>query len=101
MGDEIEKVISVKDEDVLLKQQTLILLQQEIDYLINNDFNKLVQVLYQIDISEKKLNALLQQNPQADASKIIAVLVIERQLQKIKTRQQFTRKSDNSSEERW
>ena len=73
-----------------------------INNLIKNDFEKLVSYLYRIDVSEPKLKSLLQQNPQEDAGNIIAALIIERQEQKIKTRQQFSQRDDNvQEEEKW
>jgi hypothetical protein len=62
------------------------LLAERINYLIINDFNLLVQALYRIDVNEKKLQLLLKENDKSDAGNIIAALVIERQMQKIKSR---------------
>jgi hypothetical protein len=77
-------------------------LSVHINQLIQSDFEKLVSLLYRIDISEPKLKLLLQQNPGEDAGKIIAELIIERQLQKIKSRQQFSKRDNNiSDEEKW
>ena len=45
---------------------------------IQHDFNKLVQLLYRIDVSEEKLKYILQLNPNEDAAKLIAVVIIER-----------------------
>ncbi len=45
---------------------------------INHDFNKLVQLLYRIDVSENKLKTILQSNPTEDAAKLIATVIIER-----------------------
>ena len=56
--------------------------------LIQHDFAKLLALLYRIDISEKKLRILLKENPGEDAGKIIADLVRERLLQKIRTREE-------------
>ena len=73
-----------------------------INGLIQNHFEKLVSLLYRIDVSEAKIKTLLQQQTGEDAAKIIAALIIERQLQKIKTRQQFNRRDDNFNEaEKW
>lgn len=70
--------------------------------LIQNNFDKLIMLLYRIDVSEQKLKQLLQQQPQQDAGKMIARLIIERQLQKIKSRQQFSPRGDDfTSEEKW
>ena len=72
-----------------------------INHLIDRDFQHLVLILYRIDVSEKKLRGLLNENPTSDAGSMIADLIIERQLQKIKTRQAFKSNEKDSSEERW
>ena len=70
--------------------------------LIKNDFDKLITYLYRIDVNEQKLKSLLQENPGEDAGNIIATLIIERQQQKIKTRQQFSQSNDKfDEEEKW
>ena len=72
-----------------------------INHLLLHDFNSLVQILYRVDVSEKKLKELLQQNQQTDAAVIIADLLIERQEQKLKTRESFRQDNDISGEEKW
>ncbi len=73
-----------------------------VNELIQTDFQKLIMLLYRIDVSELKLKQLLQLQPQENAGDIIAALVIERQLQKIKTRQQFRQQNDLfDEEEKW
>lgn len=64
-------------------------LHAAVNRLIVHDFPKLVAVLYRLDVSEKKLKQVLQAKPQTDAAEIIALLIVERVLQKIKTRRQF------------
>ncbi len=77
-------------------------LAEKINALIKDDFNLLIQILYRIDVNEARLKQVLKDNPNEDAGKIIAALLIERQLQKINTREQFKRKNDNfSDEEKW
>lgn len=74
----------------------------QVNHLIQADFNRLISSLYRLDVSETKIKNLLQQNPGADAAVIITDLIIERQLQKIKSRRQFSRRDDNINEEdRW
>lgn len=70
------------------------------DLLLHN-FNKLVQLLYRIDVSEQKLKTLLHENPQTDAAVIITDLIIKRQEEKIKARQSFKPNRDISEEEKW
>ena len=78
------------------------LLGQNVNDLIVNDFQKLVSLLYRIDINEARLKGLLKEENHEDAGKVIADLIIERQLQKIKTRQQFKQKDENISDaEKW
>jgi hypothetical protein len=71
-----------------------------INYLINHDFEKLVRILYTIDIPEKALKEKLQ-DQKADAGAVIAAMIIQRQLQKIKTRAQFKTGDDIPEEEKW
>lgn len=77
-------------------------LAQYLNHLIKNDFDKLLNYLYRIDVSEQKLKSLLQQQPQEDAGNIISSLIIDRQLQKIETRKKFNQQSkDFGEEEKW
>ena len=78
------------------------LLEKKINYLIINNFNKLIYLLYRADINETKLNKLLADNKKENAGKIIAALFVERQMQKIKSREE-NKMTDNdfNEEERW
>ena|SRR5450432_1788741 len=73
-----------------------------INQLINQDFQQLVMLLYKVDVNERKLRNVLRENKKDDAGDMIAELIIERQLQKIKTRREFSKKNDDdSAEEKW
>lgn len=72
-----------------------------VNELINHDFDKLVQLLYRIDVDEKKLRYLLQQAKGEGAAPMIAQLIIDRQKQKAAYRQQQKPPDDISDEERW
>ena len=77
-------------------------LQALVNDMIKTDFQKLVNVLYRVDVNERKLKYLLQENVGEDAAVIIADLIIERQMEKIKARREFTRQDDDiSDEEKW
>jgi hypothetical protein len=77
-------------------------LTERINYLIVNDFNKLIYILYRADINEAKLNKLLADNKKQDAGKIIAALFIQRQLEKIKSREENKMNTTGfEEEERW
>ncbi|MGH2565124.1 MAG: hypothetical protein ACRDE5_11460 [Ginsengibacter sp.] len=72
-----------------------------INELIKNDFPSLIQLLYRIDVEEKKLKKLLQDNPGSDAATIIADIIIKRQIQKVITKKQFKAKDNPSREGEW
>jgi hypothetical protein len=73
-----------------------------INQLIESDFQKLVSLLYRVDINEAKLKYLLQENRGENAGNIIAEMIMERQLQKIQSRQQYRQKDAGADEaERW
>lgn len=97
----LQELEAVKEKDAVtnnLRQK----LSGHINDLINSDFEKLVQLLYRLDIDEKKLKKVLQDNPGQNAGEMISDLIIERQLQKIKSRQQFKqRKEDIDENEKW
>ena len=78
------------------------MLAAHINELIVHQFDRLVSLLYRIDISESKLKQLLASNPSTDAGVVIADLIIKRQVQKIKSREQFRNRDNNiSEEEKW
>lgn len=68
------------------------ILMQRIEELAEKDMEKLLWILYRIDVSEKKLHQVMQQTAPADFSGTLADLIIERQIQKINTRRQFGEK---------
>ena len=72
-----------------------------IDHLIVSDFSKLVFILYRLDISESKLQALITQPSDKTAGEIISQMIIERQLQKIESKKENHRTTDNCNEEKW
>lgn len=78
-----------------VKQQ----LERYINYLVQHDFGRLVQLLYIVDVDEQKLKSILLQQPGQDAAQIIAGLIISRQEEKARSRQFHTAAPD--TEERW
>ena len=84
------------------KQQVKQRLEAHVNYLINNDFGRLVQLLYLVDVDERKLKSILLQQPEQDAAQIIAELIIKRQEEKARSRQWFTTPApEMDNEERW
>lgn len=77
-------------------------LEEKINSLLVGDFDRLISILYRMDVSELKLKQLLKENQAEDAAKIIALLMIERQAEKIKSRRQFRQQDNNIDEnEKW
>jgi hypothetical protein len=77
-------------------------LSAHINNLVNHDFEKLVFLLYRIDVDEARMRALLSHKEGEDSPGLIADLIIERQLQKIQSRQHFRQgDKNNDSEEKW
>ena len=77
-----------QDFDVTIPEKATLqdlhnILSAYIDELIQKDFERLIFLLYKIDVSEKKLKQILKEQAGKNAGKIIAELVIERQQQKI------------------
>lgn len=87
-----ENVFDIYDREILRQSDFEIRLADFLDHLIKKDFDKLVQILYRIDVDEKKLRELLNDYSQTDSGKIMASLIIERQLKKIETREQLKQK---------
>ena len=72
-----------------------------INQLIQRDFHSLVALLYRIDISEPKLKQLLDQMDE-NAGDIIAVMIIERELEKLQSRREHNQQDGAiSEEEKW
>lgn len=65
------------------------LLKRRIEELAEKDMEKLMWMLYRIDVSEKKLYETMKGALPENYSSAIADLIIERQIQKINTRKQF------------
>jgi hypothetical protein len=78
-----------------LEKLSTLELETLINDLIKEDFSKLVQLLYRIDVSEAKLKNVLKEHPNEDAGKLMAKIVIERLAATKKARESFSTKSTN------
>jgi hypothetical protein len=78
-----------------LEKLSTLELETMINDLIKEDFSKLVQLLYRIDVSEVKLKNVLKEHPNQDAGKLIAQIVIERLAATKKARESFSTKSSS------
>ncbi|WP_320418573.1 hypothetical protein [Tenacibaculum sp. IB213877] len=82
-----------KPEDANITYEQLVkILSEELNELIQSDFNKVLNILYRIDVDEHKISKALATNPEnRSAGIILAELIIERQLQKIYYRKHFNK----------
>jgi len=64
------------------------LLIERIEELAGKNMDKLMWLLYRVDVSERKLHEILKQTPPENFASVIADMIIERQIQKIKTRKE-------------
>ncbi|WP_424963544.1 hypothetical protein [Ekhidna sp.] len=64
-------------------------LTKQVNYLLDHDLNCLLNALYRIDIPENKVKGLLQHSKQGEIARNIAKAIIEREKQKVLTRQQY------------
>jgi hypothetical protein len=93
----INQSVSLSDEQQSIRQQ----LETYINELIQQDFPKLVELLYRVDVNEKKLKGLLAAHPDTNSATLITDLLIERQLQKHAWRQAHKPNSNIPDDERW
>ena len=98
-----EKILAVSNlidqkNDEKLREKLIFLINE----LIKKDFDALVQLLYRIDVYEKKIRLYLSKNRQEDSAAILADLIIERQLEKMESRKKFSEnKNEECDEEKW
>jgi hypothetical protein len=82
-------------------EQLVNVLATHIDHLIVHDFHRLISLLYRLDISEERLRYYLDQTKDLAAGRLIAEMIIERQLQKIEARKSFKKDDDIPEEDKW
>tara|TARA_B100000780_G_C21090377_1_gene439426 strand:- start:463 stop:813 length:351 start_codon:yes stop_codon:yes gene_type:complete len=66
------------------------LLYSKTQEFIESDFPALLNILYRIDISERKVSSRLSVS-ESDTAKVLIELIVEREIQKINLRNRFNR----------
>lgn len=77
------------DEEKKFQELRRVLIRR-IEELISKDTEKLMWILYRIDVNEKKVHEALLNNSSLNYAEVLADLIIERQIEKAKTRKQFS-----------
>ncbi len=93
LNQQISKSLQLTNDELqksCTKEDLLFFLDQYIQDLIDNDFEKLLQLLYRIDVSEVKVKEALCLSGPKKASYTIAKLIIEREEQKVNTRKKYS-----------
>jgi hypothetical protein len=92
----VEKDFLISDNNSLIPSADIASLEEfrkylteKLKILLDEKFDTLVNILYRIDISEKKLSQLFSGNNRASIPTTLADLIIERQLQKIRLRKMY------------
>lgn len=85
------------------EEEALHALAKIITHLIDTNFEKLLWILYRIDVNEAKLKKVLKENSPADAPDIIAQMIIERERQKeqFKATNNKNKNPENEDELKW
>lgn len=95
-------LIKLNDQTIVFQKEELKMqLVDYINHLLLHDFKRLLQILYTIDVDEQKLKKCLQQNPKTDAAVLIADLLIQRQEEKLKSKQEFKQDTNIPENEKW
>jgi len=68
--------------------------------MIANDFDSLVRLLYRVDVNEKVLREKIR-DEKLDSAAVIAELLLNRQEEKIKLREQFRQPPPEDPAEAW
>lgn len=78
-------------------------LAERLEVLVERDFQQFVLLLYQVDVSEKKVKEILATESSPDVFTSIAQLIIDRQMEKIRSREMFRQPpgSLTDDEEKW
>jgi len=88
----INDLIYQKDAYVMTEIERV--LAEKIKELIENNFEKLQNILYRIDLDQRKVHELYVANTNGDFPYLLARLIIERQLEKVKTRYHYKMNKD-------
>lgn len=90
---QIEESLSLRPElveETQSEEQLLALIEQLVEELINHDFERLLLILYRLDVSEVKVKKAIDDSGPALASRRIAELILEREKAKVRTREKYS-----------
>jgi hypothetical protein len=85
---------ALPDNNEITRGELVRLVAEEIQYLIDHNLDKLWNLLYRIDVSEKKVKEVIATMPYSSHAVNIAELVVKRQEDKVQTRKEYKRPTE-------
>ena len=79
--------LDISSTEVSTGEDFQLILAKLIRHLLDNDFERLINGLYRIDVSEEKVKQAL--SASGDIAEEIATLIIKREMQKVETRRKY------------
>ena len=79
--------LDLSSTEVTTAEDFQLILAKLIRHLLDNDFERLINGLYRIDVSEEKVKQAL--SASGDIAEEIATLIIKREMQKVETRRKY------------
>lgn len=70
-------------------ESLLIELTKAVTHFLDKDLNSLLNILYRIDINETEVRNILTTAPPEEMAKRLAEKILQREIQKVRTRQQY------------
>jgi len=95
----LQRHLDLERPAVVSKEAILEALEWRISQLLKQNSSKFFQLMYRLDVSEKRLSRALADRE--NGVKNVAVLVFDRQIQKIHSRRRFPPKSSEDEELSW
>lgn len=91
---EVYNIISgsfeLQNSNVLTLEEIHFILTARIRELLDKNVERLVSILYRIDVGQKKTDEIFNNPSKDEIAALVADAVIERQLQKVKTRRKYS-----------
>jgi hypothetical protein len=98
---ELGETMELRLPDTISYERLEELLAERLEILISHHFQQFVFLLYRIDVPENQIRDILERDAGDGAYRKIAGLLIERQLQKIKSRETYKTSPPENEEDKW
>ncbi len=93
---EVEPVKISENPEEIFKQLTT-----QIAWMIEHKLDFLLSLLYRLDVSEQKINLALAPQSPVPADQALAILILERQKQRMETKERYRQFTQNKGENDW